>query len=106
MKLREVEDEAVGDYLAAKCTVGRPRWTSGLWSAVMPTVCYGTYTYIYTKTKTHANKKHKVHTHTKERIHYATSSFQCFESNYIADCAHKYTVYINTHVSTPTGMCI
>lgn len=66
MKLREVEDEAVGDYLAAKCTVGRPRWTSGLWSAVMPTVCYGTYTYIYiyTKTKTHANKKHKVRTHT------------------------------------------
>lgn len=64
MKLREVEEEAVGDYLAAKCTVGRPRWTSGLWSAVMPTVCYGTYTYIYTKTKTHANKKHKVRTHT------------------------------------------
>lgn len=69
-------------------------------------VLWHIYIYIYTKTKTHANKKHKVHTHTKERIHYATSSFQCFESNYIADCAHKYTVYINTHVSTPTGMCI
>ena len=43
VKLREVEDEAVGDYLAAKCTVGRPRWTSGLWSAVMPSLCYCTH---------------------------------------------------------------
>lgn len=31
--------EVVGDYLTAKCTVGRPRWTSGLWSAVMPGLC-------------------------------------------------------------------
>lgn len=38
-RLRELEDEAMGDYLTAKCTVGRPRWTSGLWSAVMPSVC-------------------------------------------------------------------
>lgn len=40
VKLREVEDEAVGDYLTAKCTTGRPRWTSGLWFAAMPSVCY------------------------------------------------------------------
>ena len=39
VKQREVEDEAVGDYLTAKCTVGKPRWASGLWSAVMPSVC-------------------------------------------------------------------
>lgn len=52
MKLREVEDEAVGDYLAAKCTAGRPRWTSGLWSAAMPRVCYRT----HMKTKTPSTK--------------------------------------------------
>lgn len=55
VKLREVEDKAVGDYLAAKCTVGRPRWTSGLWSAVMPRVCYWT----HIKIKTHVNKSTK-----------------------------------------------
>lgn len=62
MKLREVEDEAVGDYLAAKCSVGRPRWTSGLWSAVMPTVCYGTYTYIYEDKDTRKQKAQSTHT--------------------------------------------
>ena len=106
MKLREVEDEAVGDYLAAKCTVGRPRWTSGLWSAVMPTVCYGTYTYtyIYIYTQRHTQTKSTKYARTKECIHYATPSFWSFESNYIADCAHKYTVYINTHtLALPLG---
>lgn len=64
MKLREVEDEAVGDYLAAKCTVGRPRWTSGLWSAVMPTVCYGTYTFIYIRRQRRMQTKSTKYTHT------------------------------------------
>lgn len=59
VKLREAEDEAVGDYLTAKCTVGRPRWTSGLWSAVMPSVCYRTHIEI------HATKSTKC-AHTKD----------------------------------------
>ena len=40
VKLREVEDEPRGDYLTVKCNVGRPRWSMGLCSAVMPSVCY------------------------------------------------------------------
>lgn len=51
MKPREAVDEAVGDYLAAKCTEGRPRWTSGLWSAVMPRLLPHTYIKIKTKTR-------------------------------------------------------
>lgn len=86
VKLREVEDEAVGDYLTAKCTAGRPRWTSGLWSAMMPSVCYRT----HIRTKTHANKSTKS-VHTKEYIHYATPCIGFFESNHIVHTNIQYT---------------
>lgn len=90
MKLREVEDEAVGDYLAAKCTVGRPRWTSGLGSAVMPRVCYWT----HIKIKTHVNKSTK---HAHKGAHSLCNTERCRPA---AAETCKYTVSPSTHALT------
>ena len=60
-KLREVEDEAMGDYLTANCTVGRPRWTSGPRPAAMPSVCYRTYMHKYMRTQPEAQSTKHTH---------------------------------------------
>lgn len=95
MRLREVEDEAVGDYLAAKCTVGRPRWTSGLWSAVMPRVCYWT----HIKIKTHANKSTK---HAHKQTHSLCNAEHCSRNMQI--CSISINTHVNTHVNTHAGV--
>lgn len=46
VKLREVEDEGLEDYFAAKYTVGRPRWASTLRSPMMPSECNSTRIHI------------------------------------------------------------